>query len=110
MLYWKILLFKTSGVNTLDIETSAPIEDRKLWSIDLNVAVIYPFSVESSHSMLYRTYRGITLDQDSTALSTLDELRECRDFRSAFEVNTTDDTPRPSRSREESDLNIKACM
>ena len=110
MLYWEILLFKTSGINTLDIETSAPIKDRELWRIDFDVAVIYPLSVEGCHSMLYRTYRGITLDQDSTALCTLDELRECRDFRSAFEVNTTDDTPRPSRSREESDLNIKACM
>jgi len=60
--------------------------------------------------MLYRTYRGISLDQDGTALCTLDKLRECWDFRSTFEVNTTDDTPRPSWSREESDLNIKACM
>ena len=60
--------------------------------------------------MLYRTYRGIALDQDCTTLCTLDELREGWDFRSTFEVNTTDDTPRPSWSREESDLNIKACM
>ena len=40
VLYWEILLFKTSSINTLDIETSAPIKDRKLRRIDFDVAVI----------------------------------------------------------------------